>query len=279
MDEWRRRHADWDPVPFARVARISGTALASALADAPDASRVIDAYLRLVAEALRLRYIDGARSAPDGTDAPPLSLLGRVLLDAVPRRLTAYPAERRLAILADVWNLGEGLLRQPSWMGRIASALIRDLDNLEHLDETLAATLAPLITPTRQSSFSGPFTVQVIDLREIDDELLPGRMHAATATVLCVHDRVSDGLCGAVVLGEGGASRSVGTTPCLADAEGSERPAAVDVRVVEGQATVAGHAVPLPTVRAAHGHVLFPSGFVVVSAVDSQRLWIVESVS
>jgi hypothetical protein len=278
-EEWRQRHADWDPTPFAQAAATSGAALAGALADAADAEPVVDAYLRLVAEALHLRYIDRATCARLGRAEPvESSLLGRLLLDAVPRRLPAYGAGRRLALLADVWNLGEGLLRQASWMGRVASALTRDLDDLEGLGAALATTLAPLITSTRRSSFTGPFAVQVLDLREVDDEFLPGAMHAAAPAVLCVHDRVRAAQHGAVVLAPGGQSRSLGMTPCLTE-DGDATSATLEVLVGEGRATIAGREVGLPSVHTAHGQVAFASGFVAVSAVDSQRLWIVESAS
>jgi hypothetical protein len=278
MGEWQRRHADWTPEPFAQVAATSGAALAAALPDAPDAERVVDAYLRLVAEALRLGYLDRTSRAPVGSEAPAeASLLGRLLLETIPRRLPAYAADRRLGLLAEVWNLGEGLLRQPPWMARVAGALMRDLDDLERLGAALVATLEPLIAPARRSAFAGPFAVQVLDLREVDDEFLPGHMHAAAPSVLCVHDRLRESLHGAVVLAPGGASRSLGATPCLASDDAAA--ASLEVQVGEGQARIAGRSVSLPTVYAAHAHVVLGSGFMAVSATDSQRLWIVESAS
>jgi hypothetical protein len=279
IEEWHRRHAGWDPRPFAEVAARAGAALAAELGDASGAGRVVDAYLRLVAEALRLGYLDRASCEALASGSPaPSNLLGRCLVEVLPRRLPAYPAERRLPILAEVWNLGEGLLRQPSWMGSVASSLMRDLDDLERLGELLSATLAPLMTEPRRSSFAGPFAVQVLDLRELDEEFLPGAMHAAAPAVLCVHDRVRPGLHGAVLVGAGGSGRSLGTTPCLA-AHAESAADSVEVRVARGRASLAGRDVALPTVHTEQAHVVLGSGFLAVSAVDSQRLWIVESAS
>jgi hypothetical protein len=148
-------------------------------------------------------------------------------------------------------------------MERIASALTSDLDDLEHLGESLAQTLAPLLSSPRRSSFAGPFSVHVVDLRQVDDELLPGPMHAAAPSMLCVHDRLRPRLHAAVLLAGDGASRSLGLTPCLQ----------------HDAASAASFGVPiaLPAVRSPHAHVAFASGFVAVSAEDSQRLWIVES--
>jgi hypothetical protein len=281
MEEWRRQHAEWDPAPFAHVTASAGAALAADLGDGPGSVRVVDAYLRLVAEALRLRYVDRASCEALSSGSPAsLNLLGRCLLEVVPRRLPAYAAGKRLAILARVWNLGEGLLRQPPWMGRIASTLIRDVDDLERLGETISATLAPLMTEPRRSSFEGPFAVQVLDLRGVDDEFLPGPMHAAAPAILCVHDRLRQGVHGAVVLAAGGSSRSLGTTPCLAkDVDQEQVGGALEVRVAQGRATIGGRELPLPTVHTEHAHAMLASGYLAVSAVDSQRLWIVESAS
>jgi hypothetical protein len=293
MEDWRRRFADWSPEPFAQVVATAGAALASAIPDGPQGDLVLDAYLRLVAEALRLGYVDPASCADLESGSPPtLNLLGRCLLDVVPRRLAAYGAEKRLGILARAWNVGEGLLRQPPWMARIANALLHDLDDLDHLAQSVTGTLEPLLTEPRHSSFAGPFSVQVVDLRDLDDEFLPGTMHVAAPYVLCVHDRLRRDTHGAVALSAGGTCRSLGTTPCLADraivgGKAPDEPSrphpsdahTIEVRVVQGRATVAGRKLALPTVHTEHAHVVVPSGFLAVSAVDSQRLWIVESAS
>jgi hypothetical protein len=275
-DEWRGRFAEWDDEPFAAVAVGPGAALAAALGGEPGGDRVVDGYLRLVAEALRLRYLDRASCAGAG---PPTDLLARCLLDVLPRRLPAYPAERRLPLLARTWNLGEGLLRQSPWIARLASALVTDADDLERLDEALAFALAPLMAAPRPSAFVGPFEVGMLDLGEVDDEFLPGAMHAAAPFVVCVHDRMRDGLQVAVVLARPGASRTLGASPCLAPDRGADDGGRidVDVRLGDSRVNIAGQTVALPTVHGAHSQLLLASGFLAVTAVDSQRLWIVES--
>jgi hypothetical protein len=280
--EWRGRFAEWDDEPFAAVAAGAGAALAAGLGADPEGARVIDGYLRLVAEALRLRYVDRASCL---AGKPSGDLLARCLLDVLPRRLPAYPAARRLSLMARTWNLGEGLLRQSAWMARLGSALVTDADDLEHLDEALAGALAPLMAEASASSFAGPFQVGVLDLAEADDEFLPGEMHAAAPAVVCVHDRLRDGRHVVVVLARACASRTLGAAPCLAPEQleadvgvgAGAGAAAVDVRVGASSVEIAGHQVALPTVHGAHSHLVVPSGFLAVSAVDSQRLWIVES--
>jgi hypothetical protein len=280
MAEWRARYADWDVESFANAVAASGTTLAQALGTDVVAERVVEAHLRLVAEALRLGYVDRSSALAAAGSLPASNLLARCLLDVIPRRLPTYAADRQLALLAETWNLCEGLLQQPPWMGRLANTLISDADDLEHLGVKLAATITPFLVAPRAASFAGPFGVHVLDLRDIDDDFLPGSMHAAAPAVLCVHDRLRREVQGAVVLTLGGSSRSLGAAPCLAEAADSEDlPSAVEVWVGEGKAAIAGRELPLPTVHTAHAHVALPSGFVAVSAVDSQRLWIVESAS
>lgn len=278
MTEWRGRYADWDAEGFANAVATAGVTLAKELGAVAGGGRVIDAYLRLVAEALRLGYVDRATAATVGPDRLAPNLLARCLLDVIPRRLPTYAADRRLALLAETWNLCEGLLQQPPWMGRLANMLISDLDDLERLGTSLASTISPLLAAPRAATFRGPFEVQVVSLRDIDDDFLPGAMHAAAPAVLCIHDRLRSEVQGAIVLNAGGASRVLGAAPCLADAAVLEQvPNTVEVQVGQGKAAIRGREVRLATVHAAHAHVALPSGFVVVSAVDSQRVWIVES--
>jgi hypothetical protein len=280
VDEWRRRHADCALEAFAQVVATRGAALAAGLGHAAEADRVVDAYLRLIAEALQLGYLDRATCAHlEAGPAPPTNLLARCLLDVVPRWLPTCAADRRLGVLAQVWNLGDGLLRQPPWMARIANALLPDVEDLEHLGQALAEKLEPLLSPPRSSSFAGPFALQMLDLREVDDEFLPGVMHAAAPAVICVHDRVRPGRYGAVALALRGGCRTLGTTPCLSDDLAPETRDPIEVQIGRGRARILGRDVELAAVEVEHAHLALASGFVVVSAVDSQRLWIVESAS
>jgi hypothetical protein len=171
--------------------------------------------------------------------------------------------------------VGEGLHREPPWKGRLANVLVPDVD-LDRLGEALAATLEPLLVVPRTSSFGGPFALHLLDLREVDDDFLPGAMHAAAASIVCVHDRLRSERHAAVALAARGASRTLGTSPCLSDAPpGTD--GAVDAVLGPGKVMVAGREVALAAVSAPQAHLVMASGFVVVSAVDSQRLWVLES--
>ena len=56
--------------------------------------------------------------------------------------------------------------------------------------------------------------------------------------------------------------------------EAGDRPV---VEFQDGRVRVAGEEVAMPRLRRCHRHVIARSGFLAACAVDSQRLWILES--
>lgn len=277
--EGRRLHARWDPELFHALAEGPARALWGALRAAPDAPRALDAYLRLVAEGIGLGLLDTpqclallGRAAPLAT---PPSLLARLLVLVAPAQLATVPPGERVAALARLWNLGEGLLAEPPWLHRYVAAALADHATLHDLDAALVRVLGPALAPAPPSSWRGPFALQVLDVAAAHEEFLPGAMHLAAPSVLCVHDRRVPALHAGVLLRRGGASALMGLTPCLGEGPSDARvpPPPVSERGV----TIHGQVVPLPRLGRVHAAAMAPSGFYVAAAVDSQRLWIVES--
>ena len=107
------------------------------------------------------------------------------------------------------------------------------------------------------------------------EDFLPGEMHLAAPRVVCVADRRDPDHRLGLLLGHGGQSRWLGPVPAMAPYdEDGPKPAA---KVSGGEARVGSHQVDLPLLGEAHRVASARAGFVVVSAVDSQRLWIVET--
>jgi hypothetical protein len=275
-EEARRRHSGWNARLFDEIARTRGAELAAALGDGPDAHKAVAGYLRLTAEALGLGYVSAADVAALGEDA---HLLARCIADVLPRRLPAYPSPERLGLLARTWNLGEGLLRQPPWMARVVAALVPDLDDLAGLDRLVEQALEPLLTPSRRSAFAGPFAIETIDLRALDEDFLPGAVHAAAPAVICVHDRRRKGRHAAVMLRSAQGSRALGLTRCLGHAELWTAGPELELAIGSEHVAIGNARVELWSVQTVQGSVLVPSGFAVVTAADSQRLWVMESQS
>jgi hypothetical protein len=203
------------------------------------------------------------------------SFLERCLVELVPALLPRVGAGARLPLLAEVWNLGEGLGREPSWLDRLTTACAARLQDLADVEGFLVRTLGPVLAPAPPAAWRGPFAVTVLDLRPLHDEFLPGETALAAPTVLRVEDRRGNGIQAGVLLRRGGRSELLGLTEGLGDyAEAGDRPA---VEFHDGRAAVAGQAVAVPALRRCHRHAVARAGFVAACAVDSQRLWILES--
>jgi hypothetical protein len=265
-----RRHARWDANLFGALCAGPGRRLWQGLAGQPTAEPVLAAYLELVREAVATGYL---RAAAGGTDAS--CFLALCLLRLLPESLGTVAAAERLPLLVKVWNLGEGLLRQPAWVDRYVVARAAELPVLADVEEFLLRVLEPALAPAAPSAWAGPFAVAVLDARPLCDEFLPGPMHLAAPAVLCVHDRRQPGVQLGVFLRPGRQSRFMGLTPCLGaypEEDGLPRYA-----VEEKRLRVGGQAVELPLLRRPQAGLLARAGFAVVSGVDSQRLWVVES--
>ena len=265
-----RRFAAWDAGLFDAVAAGPAAALAEALAGQPAAEPTLAGHLRLAQQAVGagfLRRADGA--------GPWASFLERCLVELVPALLPRAAAADRLPLLVKVWNLGEGLLREPAWLDRYVSACAGGLADLNEVEAFLVRTLEPVLAPSPPAAWEGPFAVTVLDLRPLHDEFLPGEVRLAAPNVVRVRDRRLPGLEAGVLLRRGGRSELLGLTAGLGDYEPTAPPPAV--AFTDGVASVAGKTVPLPALRACQGHAASAAGFVAACAVDSQRIWIMES--
>jgi hypothetical protein len=265
-----RHFARWDGALFDALAEGPARALAQALDGEPDAGPVIAGYLQLLQQAVGTAALRATASGPAW-----VGFLGRCLLEAVPALVPRVKAGRRLPLLVKVWNLGEGLRREPAWLDRYVSACAGRLDDLADLEGFLVRTLGPVLAPPPPASWAGPFAVSVLDLRPLHDEFLPGEVTLAAPTVLRIDDRRHRGLQAGAVLRPGGRSELLGLTDGLGDYDDAGPAPAVELG--DGRLTVAGHAVEVPLLRRVHHHVVARAGFIVACAADSQRLWIVES--
>lgn len=279
--EGPRRHSHWDADLFDLLAEHAGTVLWRGLQAKPRREQVADAWLKVAVEAVGLGHVDraSARYIITRVGRPPesVTLMGRCLLHLAPAQLPAHSEDKAVALLARTWNLCEGLAEQPVWMNRyIASAMaaMERAPSLETLDAFLATTLAPALARPRASTFSGPFTLAMLDTRGLVDDFLPGDMHLAAPAVLCVHDRRAEDVRLGVFLAPEGKARFLGVMPCLGSRH-EETPPPVEQQ--PGIVRVNGREAPLPLLNAPHRTLVATSGYVVASAVDSQRLWVLDT--
>jgi hypothetical protein len=267
--EGPRRFAHWDAALFDELSHGPVIALSKTLASQSQAAKVFTAYLRLLQEAIGAGYLyrTSSERAPN--------FLAFCLVRWIPEALGQVPPADQLPLLVKVWNLGEGLLREPAWVDRYVLASAAGPLPLQEIEAFLVRVLEPALAPAAPARWGGPFTVAVLDPRPLHEEFLPGEMHLAAPAVVCVHDRRHPAVHLGVFLRPDRRSRFMGLTPCLGEypAE-SGLPA---VRLEERRLVVGGQNVDLPFLRFGHRHLLARAGFSVASAVDSQRLWIVET--
>ncbi|QSQ21885.1 hypothetical protein JY651_43185 [Pyxidicoccus parkwayensis] len=273
-----RRHASWDASLFETLVHDAAATLRSSLHAEPRRDAVVGAWLKLAAEAVGLGHVDRASAryllTGQGRIPETVTLTGRCLLQLAPAQLPAYPAEKAVALLTRTWNLCEGLAAQPVWMNRYVASAAAEAPALEKLDEFLVTTLAPALAPSRTSAFSGPFTLAMLDTRKLMDEFLPGDMHLAAPSVLCVHDRRAEDMKLGVFLAPEGKARFLGLMPCLGTGH-EETPPRLEVR--PGAVRVNKRVATLPFLSTPHQTLVATSGYVVASAADSQRLWVLDT--
>ena len=274
-----RKHAGWDAELFETLVSGPARMLWNALSAEPRGDRVMAAWLKLAAEAVGLGYVDRAsvRFCVTGQGPTPESMtpMCRCLLLLAPAQLPAYPADRAVALLARTWNLCEGLAAQPLWLNRyVDSVAASEPPALEQLEEFLATTLEPALTPARAAAFSGPFTLAMLNTRELMDDFIPGDMHLAAPAVLCVHDRRLAHTQVGLLLAPEGRSRFLGFQPCLGPGPGETPPS---MEPLKNAVRVNGQEAALPLLGVPHRMLAARSGFVVASAVDSQRLWVLDT--
>ena len=272
------RHARWDAATFATLVEGPARQLWESIRSQPLGAQTLAAYLNLLREAVATGYVRGhawAGRPPTDHHSPPRSCLEHCLVTIVPDGLPQIPPDGRVALLAKIWNLCEGLLREPAWVDRYVVSRLGELAALSGIEEFLVTVLEPVLEPAPPAQWRGPFRATVLDLRPSADDLLPGHMTLAAPTLLTIQDRTRPTLFVNVLLRREGRSQALGASGGLPAYEQSACPPAMEF--ARDRVTVAGHPVPLPLLDHVHDHLVVPAGFIVASALDSQRLWIVES--
>jgi hypothetical protein len=202
------------------------------------------------------------------------SLLEFWLVLKVPEEVPALPVGQRLPVLANTWNLGENILQQPSWIDRyLLHKAIASSPPLAAVEKQLDVWMEPLLRPLTPALWKPPFDVRVLDGRMLHDDFLPGEMELSAPSVVCVRDRRAENVFGGIFLDD---------EPCtllphhrhLGSYQGD--PAAVQVEFGVSEVRIAGHTVPLPHLLQVHSHLICGQGMILASAIDSQRLWLIQ---
>lgn len=226
-------------------------------------------YLQLVYEGVGAGWLRTIEN-----DAPPPTFLAHCLGSLLPYKLAEMPRAARSETLRRVWNLGEGLAREPQWLNQYAITQTTWSTDLQHLEQHLAKILAPVLSPLPAAKWRGKYELQVLNLRQNSESFVPGRLYLASPAVLCLEDRVSEGQTLAVLLRKGGKSEVLGAVGRLPEHHEAFTPPAV--ATAADAITIQQTRVAAPLLAAPRQALCVASGFVAVCADDSQRLWLVE---
>jgi hypothetical protein len=266
------RFSHWKPALFQEYCRATLPRLVPASADPPGPQATWHPVANAFAEVLQEGV--GRGHVVTGLDAPPANLMEYCLRDWLVRRLADAPGEQRLQLLADAWNLLEGLLREPRWVNAYVLARVRELEDESSLQAFLGRVLQPLFEPATRANWGGPFRVTTLSLRAGDDDFLPGDMHLVAPNILAVKDRRRDVSLG-VVLRKQGRSELLGI---IAGANPYAEPPAEAAPRWQGETFALGSEnIPMKFLAEPFRWVQTQAGFVVASAVNSQKVWIAES--
>jgi hypothetical protein len=268
-----RLYSRWSGKAWRLACRGPASALWDALADSADGHAAFADYLFLLREAIGLQYL--AATTPEDLlpGAASHGFLAVMLCETLPRLLPSLAAAGRAQSLASIWNVGEKLVGKPVWLDRYLAARLPELEALSGFEKFLERVLGEGLDDLPPATWTGSFTIGVVDPSRHDAAFLPGEMHLATPAIACIHDRRRDGRHVAVLLRRGSAKPlCLGVTPCLGR-EGSGSALAGLDGVVARAVTRAGADLAGPPSAA----LVAPGGFVVLASERSQRLWVAES--
>ena len=262
-----RLYSRWNPKAWRLVCQGPATRLWEALTDSADGQAALEDYLFLAREAVGMQYLAATKPEDLAPGAPAHGFLAVMICETLPRLLPKLSAKQRAAVLAQVWNVGERLIGRPVWLDRYLAARLPELEDLGAFEEFLGRIVEEGLDELPSAKWTGATKVAILDPTVFDRAFLPGEMHLATPSVVCVHDRRNPERHIAVMLRRA-KSVCLGTTPCLGR---EEKPSA---QAPEAFFTRAFAATGLPdrlqTLSARSGFALFASEL-------SQRLWVVES--
>ncbi|HVO30988.1 MAG TPA: hypothetical protein VMV18_09635 [bacterium] len=262
-----RLYSRWSAKAWRLACAGPATRLWTALADTPDGGAALEDYLFLLREAIGMQYLAATRAEDLEPGAPAHGFLAVMLCETLPRLLPSLPAASRGRVLAQVWNVGEKLVGKPVWLDRYLAARLPELGDLSRFDEFLALAVGEGLDDLPPARFEGARRVSIADPSRVDRAFLPGAMHLATPSVVCVHDRRRESRHVALLLRRTRDVVCLGATPCLG--HDGDRAGAAPQGFINA---AAGETVrePLSVIAAA-------GGFCVFTHALSQRVWVVES--
>lgn len=191
-------------------------------------------------------------------------------------QISGIDRQKRARVMQLVWNLGEGLAQEPQWLNQYAIARTDFRIDLNLLDEHLVNILTPVLTPLPPATWRGEFGLTILNFRSHNDQFLPGRVYLAAPALLCVEDRLNGADTQAILLAKNGQSMILPSVGKLDEYRESFTPPSIKANA--DSVVVNGQVIDTPLLNTPATPFCVDSGFIAVTAADSQRLWLVEAV-
>ncbi len=265
------RYARWDDKLFDALLEDPLDHIWHALKTRPPEHRLasVRTYIDLVAAGIGEGVMHGIHGEPS-------SLLEAFIRDKVPYWLGASNPDRHGRIAASAWNIAAGARAQAGWIDQYLLANLREFENPMRIKEKAAELLRPVLEETPAARWNGPGTVTVIALNNSAADFLPGKMTTVTPRLVCIADRRRDFRLGVLLMPDG-ASRCLG--PMRGDGAGmTDDDSLPPIRWTAADVSIGDLRVALPLTGSLPQETLaLPSGFLLASLPNSQRLWVIDS--
>ena len=227
-------------------------------------------FLRLIYEGVGLGILHHVEH-----DAPASNFLSFYISHYVPYQLTQLDRADRTEFLQLVWNIGEGMAKEPQWLNQFVIAKTDWSVEGHNLADHITKILEPVLSPPAPATWEGTPQLHQLELKRWLPGFLPGRMYLCSPNVLCIEDRINPPETLGVFLQKGKEPEILGSIGKLPEyVESFDQPS---IRANPNSILVNQREVEAKWIQHPREPFCMQSGFVAVTADDSQKLWLVEA--
>ncbi len=276
----QEQYAHWNNELFMEICEGAAQICWNKIQHQHNKEKVFAAYMELIREGIGNAYITQSIEEwqydyliPKNSyqiDITWNSFLEYCLLKEIPLNLSQIPAEQQLELLTKIWNLGENILEEKPWIGLYILSRAEELPTLSKIEDFLIEIMTPLLRPSEKSNWQSPYKVSILDGRKIHDNFIPGDMHQVAPSVVCVHDRRLSNVYGGIFLNNE-PNTLLFHNQCLGNTQHEE--SEINLSFEDSNVTIESNQVELTRLGEHYSYLLCNSGQLLVTAVDSQRIW------
>lgn len=270
----QKQYAYWNNELFMKICKGSAQICWNNIQHQDNKEKVFAAYLNLIREGIGCAYITQYLQEWqinfNNLNITWTSLLEYCLLKEIPQTLSEVPATQQLELITKIWNLGENIRQEDPWMEIYIISRIEELSALTKIEDFIIDIMAPLLQPPKKAAWQPPYKVSILNGRDIHDNFIPGDMHQVAPDVVCLHDRRLDGVYGCIIMNND-KNNLLYHNQCLGNTQTEESD--INLEFEDSSVTIKSSKVELTRLGEHYSYLLCSNGQVLVTAVDSQRIW------